>query len=782
MKSLLIAAGLMMLAVGMSAQTRDSSQIRRKAFESSFFFSSDTVSRNDYLLKIGNVLQLLNQISVMVPPDGSVEQINNRLTEDKSVLNIIEDRVTNNDRALRVRNLQMYDILLSQIRESTVAFAAQLTGYDSILDGYKAKVAAVVKDTVLRHVFRDSALRASFQSQLDGVREKWKAADSTLRHYHTLINNTLANTSDNLILISDLQSQVENLNATVGARAFGKERRYLWSQRVVRSNPARARRFQSNIASEKKITQYYFQHTHYQANLLLVTGLIFFFWVFFNFKILKKKNQLPAVEPFHFRIIKELPFFATILFILNLAPLFDLDAPAVYIEFIELLLMITLTFAFARRLPKKVFYLWLIFILLFLFSFFSYLRLPFYLNRWLSIILNAASFMVGVYTFITLRRTYQQRRIMASVVMLYIIFNFLAVVCNLFGRVTLTQVLSSTAIFMLIQTAALLVFVRAVTEAILLQIQRSRIAKGFSAAFDFNGIERGTRKIVVFCAVVIWLVVFSTNLNLYNALSGKVTDLLTTPRKIGSFSFTLGSLLLFLVIMWVANFLQKYIGYFFGDVGDEVNMDNKTHRSRLLITRLLLLIGGFLLAVAASGLPVDRITVILGALGVGIGLGLQGIVNNFVSGIILIFDRTLRIGDTVQIGDKKGRVKEISVRSSTLLTDDGAEVIIPNGDVLSHNIVNWTLSSNSTRLELDFSINKTVPVSDIKAWVAEIAQKIDPADVNKTPDVFIRGLTSQSMMLKMYFWCNDIRNTDQLQSDIFDLLHKKFADEGIKMI
>ena len=271
------------------------------------------------------------------------------------------------------------------------------------------------------------------------------------------------------------------------------------------------------------------------------------------------------------------------------------------------------------------------------------------------------------------------------------------------------QIFSSTATYAFIQTVALLVFKQSVTEAFLLQIQSSRIRKEYPENFEPGAIVKGISRMVIFCSVVIWLVVFATNLNLFNVLSVKVAELLSkTPRIIGSFSFTLGGVILFLAIIWIANFLQKYIAYFFGDIGDDAAFNNKSHRSRLLITRLVLLIGGFLLAVAASGLPVDRITVILGALGVGIGLGLQSIVNNFVSGIILIFDRTLRIGDTVEIGDRKGRVKEISVRSSTLLTPDGAEVIIPNGDILSHNIVNWTLSNNNIRIEVSFTVDKLV--------------------------------------------------------------------------
>ena len=177
--------------------------------------------------------------------------------------------------------------------------------------------------------------------------------------------------------------------------------------------------------------------------------------------------------------------------------------------------------------------------------------------------------------------------------------------------------------------------------------------------------------------------------------------------------------------------LFQFIGYFFGDVGDEAAFDTKGQRSKLMITRLILLIVGFLLAVAASGLELTQITIILGALGVGIGLGLQSIVNNFVSGIILIFDRPLRIGDTVEIGDQKGRVREISVRSSTLLTAEGAEVIIPNGDILSKNIVNWTFSNPNVRVTFSFATRRrrcgcAELVYENRRW-APIRRSIDAA-------------------------------------------------------
>jgi small-conductance mechanosensitive channel len=199
-----------------------------------------------------------------------------------------------------------------------------------------------------------------------------------------------------------------------------------------------------------------------------------------------------------------------------------------------------------------------------------------------------------------------------------------------------------------------------------------------------------------------------------------------------------------------------------------------------MVTRLILLVSGFLLAVAASGLSVDRITVILGALGVGIGLGLQSIVNNFVSGVILIFDRPLRIGDTVEIGDKKGRVKEIGIRSSTLLTDDGADVIIPNGDVLSHNIVNWTLSNNHVRQMLSFTIQKPADLEDIGINdIKEIVRKIPNVMGQRDPEILVNTVNSKTLEVKVAFWSDEFNKNEITVEEVRTAVYQHLEKKGI---
>jgi potassium efflux system protein len=363
---------------------------------------------------------------------------------------------------------------------------------------------------------------------------------------------------------------------------------------------------------------------------------------------------------------------------------------------------------------------------------------------------------------------------------LYLGLNLLAVVCNLFGRVTLSQIFGATAVYTFAQTISLAVFIKLVEEAFLLQIVASRVRKGYPETFELGPVTKSIRRFALFLAGILWLIVFSTNLNLFDSLNDLLDDFFNSPRVVGNFSFTPGGLILFLGIIWLANFLQRFIAFFFGDTGDDAAMDDRGQRSRLLITRLVLLIGGFLLAVAASGLSVDRITVILGALGVGVGLGLQNIVNNFVSGIILIFDRPVRIGDTVELGDKRGRVKEIGIRSSTLLTEEGAEVIIPNGDVLSSRIVNWTLSNNHVRIALTFTIEKPAdPAAIDPESIKDLVRKHPNVLDRREPEVLVNTVSSKAEELRVYFWIKDITRTAYTTGEIRTSIYQLLDDKGL---
>jgi small-conductance mechanosensitive channel len=625
-------------------------------------------------------------------------------------------------------------------------------------------------------------LRTSFIPQLQQLRTKFKRADSLIRRSTAQINDLKAHTSANSITVEELLYQADASLAAVGSKAFGKERRYLWEQPTARTNMSR-HAFQKSVNNEQQLAQYYFTNTRSKRLWLLLTGIAFFFWVWNNFRSLKKRNKLSAVDSFQFSFINPLPIITTLLLILNLAPIFDVHAPAIYIESTQFLLMILLTFVFYKRLPKDLFWGWCIFILLFLLlPGIRILGLPIRLMRWATLVIDIVSILFGLYILSRSKEVKSKYKLVFYATGLYTFFNFLAVICNLFGRVTLSQIFATTAVYALAQTASLAVFVQTITEAFLLQIQSSRIRKNYPEQFEVKDITKSIYRLVTVFAALLWYIVFTTNLNIYDALNDILSNVFTTPATIGSFSFTLREITIFLGIIWLANFLQRYIAYFFGDTGDDAAFDDKGQRSRLLITRLILLVVGFLLAVAASGLPIDKITVILGALGVGIGLGLQSIVNNFVSGIILIFDRPLRIGDTVEIGDKKGRVKEIGIRSSTLLTEEGAEVIMPNGDVLSRNIVNWTLSNNHARVALNFSIERVPGTDVLKPEILDIIKSNEKVVEKREIEVTVSNINAKKTDIRILFWCRDISKVSAISEEVRSAVYTHLEKKGINIL
>ena len=224
------------------------------------------------------------------------------------------------------------------------------------------------------------------------------------------------------------------------------------------------------------------------------------------------------------------------------------------------------------------------------------------------------------------------------------------------------------------------------------------------------------------------------------------------------------------------------ISFLFGETGTEaedMTPVSKGQHSRLLITRLLVLIGGYLLAIAASGLPLDKLTFLLGALGIGIGMGLQNMVNNFVSGIILIFDGSLKIGDEIEVGGQAGTVKEIGLRASTLHTNDGSEVIIPNGNILSQNIVNWTLSNDERRLQIHFALSgKELDANLINDVINATVKTIPHAIAKRKPVILYTKVKHDSYSLTVHFWCI-FHKSDEVKSDAIVRLSDAFTAKNI---
>jgi len=741
------------------------------------FADSASATEAEFMLHIEGVYQKFDSIKAETKLGPEILSSGSKLDETDTVIHFVERSLSLYDKTLNLRNLEMLKVLLDNVQRDLHNYNNNFKDRYEELEELRTQMRSFRRDTILRHLFRDTVARQRFMIQLSLLRSGRRTTDSLLRNSLTIVNKFKTQASAGSIKSAQLMSQLENQLSTAGAKVFSKEMNYLWEppNDFKPKHDTVGRLF----ADDEQALKLYFATSAENRFIRWIIGIAFFWWVMRNLRFLNRKDKIDSLKQYEITYLTQQPFASAFAVIFSIAPLFDLHAPVAYAQFVQFLLLIALTFLYKKQWPRRMYRAWIGVVVLFLlFTFTSHLLVPSIWQRLFIIMMNVGGAALALLFLRILPSNIQLRRFIRFVLVLMIGMNMLAIIFNLAGRITLSQMLGGTSIFAVTQVMGLSALMEILIEALLLQIHTSRTRNNLESGFDHQAIVYNFRKPLLWVVVIMWLIVFTSNLNLYDNLFTRLSDFLNEPRFVGSISFTFGSILLFFLIIWLAHFLQRYVGYVLGDIGDD-DSEGLAHRSKLLVTRLVVLTAGYLLAVSASGLPVDRITIVLGALGVGIGLGLQNIVNNFVSGIILIFDRPLKVGDSVEVGTHSGRVKEIGLRSSTLATTDGADVIIPNGDVLSQHIVNWTLGNTFRRVDLSMVILTSENKDAVVGIIKEVIKSTDHVLQKREPVVLIDHVKTDELSLKIYFWCDDVLKAEAIRSEVRYHLYQEFKVKGI---
>ncbi len=737
---------------------------------------TNAVSSADYLEGFQLVYEALNRVPAVTGSFGRISEIGAALAGNDSAINLLKQRLSFNTRTFNLQNLHMFRALLNELSENEEDYKQTIASYDTTLVSVKKQLLALRKDSLILKVFKTAALRDSFATQITDIRKKWKIADSLLSQSTAAISSAKSHIAANGLAIQELLYQTDVQLKSVGARAFLKDRDYLWqssAKKTVRRNGANRAQLLNN---EKQIANYYFRYTRSDRFLILLVALVFFLWVTYSYRSLSRISKLSVLDELPLQLLSSNPLWPSLILLLTLIPAFELQAPAIYIELVQLLLALCLSKLFYKKVPDTIFKGWLCFVVLLLtVPLFRIAFTTFSLQRWFILLVNCCSIGLAVFVFRKYSAYYRTYRLCYIAMALFAVLNASAVIANILGRGTLTQLFYTTAPYTLLHAVGLTVVTISLREAFLVHIKNCRVQKGYSDHFEWETISGDIAKVLSLIAFVLWLALLATNLDLFNSITGSLSAFLSRPRKLGGFSITFGGIFLCVGIIWLANFLQKYIAYFFGETGEDAIEHANAQHSRLLITRLILLITGFFLAVAASGLPIDKITVIIGALSVGIGLGLQSIVNNFISGIILIFDRTIRVGDVVELSSRKGKVKEIGIRASTLISDDGADIIIPNGDILSHNIINWTLSNNNIRSSISIIVSKPANADALSGAVKEVLLANENVSRRKMPSIYMSPISAKWSVLKIFFW-SDLSNAGTTKDILTAAVYAKLKE------
>jgi potassium efflux system protein len=753
--------------------TPTKTQTKSKLFE-------ESATDSDYLMAIEKAGEVLESAHNDTEFDGNSHHLFGEIKRTQGKLDLILASLKGANP--NVRNQQMYRIVLKEIEQELNEQNTAINSRNLALEKIKGRVIELRKDKTLMGLLTDTIKRKQFKKEFANLKSRYLSTDSLMTKNQGILNTNKRLTVERKIAVSNALITVESKLEKSGISMLKKEYPALWSTSDSTAKKIVGKNIKAKIIIEENVASYYLS---YKAGalifLVLLMGLLGWY-ILRNLKYLKNNGHEEHLSEFNFKYLNRGIIVPVAVVGLNIAVVSNLYAPAMFIELIQLALLGLITLLFKNNWSKVAMRNWLLLLVLFFVLCFLDLFIAVgFIQRCAFIIINILGVRYGFVQIKTLKDQLYYKGFFKWATIIFIGLNVLAILNNLFGRVSLANMLSITAFISLTQIVALSVLLKIILEIILLQIYTTRVKRGIEKIFDYESLSETLKKPFIIVISYMWIVVIAANLNIWESLRTGLNSLLSHPNTIGSITFTLGNIVLFFIIIWLAHLLQNYVAYFFGEVDDENEENiNKKQHSKLLITRLVVLICGYLLAVAASGMPLDKLSILLGALGVGVGLGLQSVVNNFVSGIILIFDKPIQIGDVINIASESGRVKSMGLRTTKINSANGAEIIIPNGNLLSQNITNWTYTDNYKLVEIAAEVSGDIMPDDINTLILESLESMDLVNNTKPPQIYYTAIADGKFKLQIKFWCS-IYRTEETISSARQVLFSNFKAKGLTL-
>ncbi len=252
---------------------------------------------------------------------------------------------------------------------------------------------------------------------------------------------------------------------------------------------------------------------------------------------------------------------------------------------------------------------------------------------------------------------------------------------------------------------------------------------------------------------------------------------------LGETRITLWTLLYFLSLLillyWFAGRLRVWL---VDKVLVRTRMEIGARQAVASITRYLVLLIGLVVALQTVGVNLTTLNVIAGAVGVGIGFGLQNIANNFISGLIILFERPIKAGDRIEVGNVDGEVKEVGARSTTVLTNDNISIIVPNSRFITENIVNWKYNDARVRFHIPIGVAYGTDARVVERLLREVAAENKNVLADPPAKVWFRGFGDSSLNFELLVWNTSlVDRKGQFISDLNFAVYDKLNQHGIEI-
>lgn len=347
-----------------------------------------------------------------------------------------------------------------------------------------------------------------------------------------------------------------------------------------------------------------------------------------------------------------------------------------------------------------------------------------------------------------------------------------ALLANIAGYVSLAGLLTNGVIGSAFAGIVLFAGVVVTRAAVIAMMQTPLLRKSNLVRWHSASIDAWLMRILPLLVLAGWILTSLRLFRLDGFLGPAVYGVLFSDARIGTVAISLADILGFGVAIWLGLLLSRLLRFVLSvDIFPRITLPRGVAATIGMLVNYTILGIAFVFAVAAAGIQLDRFAIIVGALSVGIGFGLQNVVNNFVSGLILAFERPVQSGDTIEFGPMFGNVTRIGVRSSTVRTFDGAEVIVPNANLISNEVTNWTLSDMRRRIEILVGVAYGSDPHKVIQLLLKVARHNERILEDPEPVVLFLGFGDSSLDFSLRAWTDEFNNYLNTKSDLTLAVH-----------
>ncbi|MDR7130003.1 small-conductance mechanosensitive channel [Algoriphagus sp. 4150] len=726
----------------------------------------------------------LNGLNLELSEQLDTVEMSEKLPKIHLLARRIKDRTEADSQYLNHRYLIGMENLVSTVGNLNKTYQKRIQDRIDMLSGLGNKLDAIKSDSLFAMTLRDTTLIPAINSELNMLKKSLRTVDSIYLQQEIITAKFQARVSENTLVFLTLNQYLDQNKKRLDRQYWTKEINYPWepiNYAKTTNLPSVAR---ESVELNTTLMKSYVERMWYIFLICSIILILVYLKIRSTIREIDNQKEFASLILDRVKYFKKQTFSSTLLILLPIFLIVFSKPPLIFISILSFSMVLASSLLVKEQFGKYFSKIWFAFLIPYLLLALSSLNWKVvYQERWYILLSSLLFLGMGI---LLLRHAIKSKNkyhtLIKYLALFLIVMEGFAFFSNVMGRFNLSKTYSVTGAILFYRGIGLFLFVNVFLEAIYLFIEHSKKESDvFTSYFDFQDLQKRMKGFLYAFATTIWLYGVIWHLGYFDEVYSWFSEFLRQDRTLGDTVFQFGSILLFIIILYVSTFLANNIAYF-ASVKDQKNASSRKQRlgSSILLIRLAVLIMGFFIGMTAAKIPLDKIAIVLGALSVGIGFGLQTIINNLVSGIILAFERPIQIGDEIQVGPNAGTVKDVGIRASKIQAYDGSEIVIPNGDLLSQSLINWTLSDKKRRVELIIGVGYGSDMKLVKSVLEEVVRR-DRIMKAPSPRVYMQTFNDSSVDFRVLFWVESMDIWVDVRAEVMNAIFEKFAENSIEI-